>query len=90
MNKEKIAQTMEFPPATEQPNVYPLSWHSQTKKLEEIWDASRREVWDPKKLPWDTFNVNKYTWGSAKRLLTGGLCCRCSTHLHLRCLPRLS
>ena len=62
MNKEKIAQTMEFPPATEQPNVYPLSWHSQTKKLEEIWDASRREVWDPKKLPWDTFNVNKYTW----------------------------
>ena len=44
MNKEKIAQTMEFPPATEQPNVYPLSWHSQTKKLEEIWDASRREV----------------------------------------------
>ena len=62
MNKEKIAQTMEFPPATEQPNVYPLSWHSQTKKLEEIWDASRREVWDPKKLPWDTFDVNKYTW----------------------------
>ena len=62
MRKEKLAHTMEFPPAIEQPNVYPLSWHQHTKKLEEIWDASRREVWDPKKLPWDTFDVNKYTW----------------------------
>lgn len=61
-SKEKLAQKMEFPPAIEQPNVYPLSWHQHTKKLEEIWDASRREVWDPKKLPWDTFDVNKYTW----------------------------
>ena len=44
MRKEKLAHTMEFPPAIEQPNVYPLSWHQHTKKLEEIWDASRREV----------------------------------------------
>ena len=62
MNKERFAHTMEFPPAIEQPNVYPLSWHQHTKKLEEIWDASRRDVWDVKKLPWDTFKVEKYTW----------------------------
>ncbi len=62
MHKEKLAQKMEFPPAIEQPNIYPLSWHQHTKKLEEIWDASRREVWDVKKLPWDTFKVEKYTW----------------------------
>ena len=62
MSREKLAQSMEFPPAIEQPNVYPLSWHHHTKKLEEIWDASQREVWDPKKLPWDTFNAAKYTW----------------------------
>ena len=61
MNKEKLAQSMEFPPATPQPNVYPLSWHQHTKKLEEIWDASQREYWDVKKLPWDTFKVEKYT-----------------------------
>ncbi len=62
MHKEKLAHTMEFPPAIEQPNVYPLSWQQHTKKLEDIWDASRREVWDVKKLPWDTFKVEKYTW----------------------------
>ena len=62
MHKERFAHTMEFPPAIEQPNVYPLSWHQHTKKLEEIWDASRRDVWDVKKLPWDTFKVEKYTW----------------------------
>lgn len=33
---KKLAQTMEFPPETPQPNVYPLSWVSKTKKMEEI------------------------------------------------------
>ncbi|GAB4019190.1 MAG: hypothetical protein Fur0010_20920 [Bdellovibrio sp.] len=60
--KDKIAHTMEFPPATEQPNVYPLAWHSQTKKMEEIWTASQREYWDPAKLPWDTFDPSRYSW----------------------------
>jgi rubrerythrin len=58
----RLADTMELPPPTEQPNVYPLSWHSHTRKLEEVWDASVREVWDPKKLPWDTFDVERYSW----------------------------
>ena len=59
---EKIAHTMEFPPETAQPNVYPLSWKTVTQKAEEVWEASRREVWDPAKLPWDTFDANKYSW----------------------------
>jgi len=62
IQSEKIAHTMEFPPPTEQPNVYPLSWHAGSAKLEEIWDAAQREIWDPKRLPWDTFNVESYTW----------------------------
>jgi len=62
MHKEKIAHTMELPPETPQPNVYPLSWKTVTQKAEEVWEASRREVWDPAKLPWDTFDVNKYSW----------------------------
>lgn len=60
--KEKLAGTMEFPPATPQPNVYPLSWVNKTTKLQEVWEASQREYWDPEKLPWDTFDVEKYTW----------------------------
>lgn len=61
MKHEKIAHTMEYPPATEQPNVYPLSWHTVTQKAEEVWQASRREVWDPARLPWDTFDVSRYS-----------------------------
>lgn len=60
--REKIAHTMEFPPETEQPNIYPLSWVNKTAKLEEIWDASQREQWDPKHLPWDTFDVESFSW----------------------------
>ncbi len=59
---EKLALRQEFPPATEQPNVYPLSWHAHTSKMEEVWDAAQRENWDPKKLPWDTLDLDSYTW----------------------------
>jgi hypothetical protein len=58
----RLADSMDLPPPTEQPNVYPLSWHRETRKLEEVWDASVRDVWDPKKLPWDTFDVDRYSW----------------------------
>lgn len=60
--KEKLAQTMEYPPEIPQPNVYPLSWHRNTSKLEEIWDSSLREAWNPQVLPWDTFDVSSYSW----------------------------
>ncbi|WP_404415411.1 hypothetical protein [Marinospirillum sp.] len=59
---EQLAKTMEFPPETPQPNVYPLSWHSGTEKMEEVWDAAQRENWDPKELPWDTLDVDSYSW----------------------------
>ncbi len=58
----KLAHEMEMPPAIEQPNVFPLSWRQGTEKMEEIWEASRREVWDPAKLSWDTFDPESYTW----------------------------
>ena len=62
MIKDKLSKTMEFPPETEQPNVYPLSWEHHTEKMKEIWEASNREYWDPDKLPWDTFDVEQYSW----------------------------
>lgn len=60
--RERLAGKMEFPPETQQPNVYPLSWESKTRKMEEIWAAAQRENWDPAKLNWDTFDVEKYSW----------------------------
>jgi len=50
------------PPVTEQPNVFPLSWHKGTEKMEEIWASAQRETWDPAHLPWDTFDPSSYTW----------------------------
>jgi hypothetical protein len=61
-HKERFAGTMDLPPETEQPNVYPLSWHRETAKMEEIWTSAQRDQWDPLKLPWDTFDVSSYTW----------------------------
>jgi rubrerythrin len=61
-HSEKLALTQDLPPASDQPNIYPLSWHTHTSKLEEVWDAAQRENWDPKHLPWDTFDVESYTW----------------------------
>ena len=62
MNKEKLAHKMQNPPPIEGPNVYPLSWEAKTLKMEEIWQAAQREFWDPQKLPWETFDVTRYTW----------------------------
>ncbi|MCP4595970.1 hypothetical protein [Neptuniibacter sp.] len=59
---DKIANTMDMPPATPQPNIYPLSWETKTTKAEEVWDASLREAWNPKDLPWETFDVESYSW----------------------------
>lgn len=58
----KLAEMLEFPPEIAQPNVFPLGWQSRTAKMEEIWDAARREDWDPKKLPWATFKPESYSW----------------------------
>jgi hypothetical protein len=61
-HKERFADKMEFPPETPQPNIYPLSWNSKTRKLQEVWEAALRENWDPEKLPWDTLDVDSYSW----------------------------
>jgi len=61
-SRETLADKMEFPPETQQPNIYPLSWVRETSKMEEVWEAAQREVWDPAKLSWDTFHPDQYSW----------------------------
>jgi rubrerythrin len=61
-SKERFADKMEFPPEIQQPNVYPLSWHRKTEKLQEVWEASLREYWKPEELPWDTLDLDSYSW----------------------------
>jgi len=61
-HKERFADKMDFPPVTEQPNIYPLTWNRETAKFEEVWEASLREAWDPSALPWDTLDLSQYSW----------------------------
>ncbi|HEB96251.1 MAG TPA: hypothetical protein ENI96_07455 [Sedimenticola thiotaurini] len=61
-SRETLADKMEFPPETPQPNIYPLSWQRQTSKMEEVWAAAQREQWDPARLPWDSFHPEQYEW----------------------------
>ncbi len=61
-SRETLADKMEFPPEIPQPNIYPLSWVRETSKMEEVWEAAQREVWDPTRLPWDTFHPEQYSW----------------------------
>lgn len=61
-NFERLADKMDLPPVTEQPNVFPLNWGAKTQKLEEVWASAQREAWDPAKLPWDSFDPERYSW----------------------------
>lgn len=51
-----------LPPAIEQPNIFPLSWHRKTEKMEEIWQQAVKSTWQPDGLPWDTLHLDEYTW----------------------------
>jgi hypothetical protein len=62
MSNDRLAGTMELPPGVAQPNIFPLSWETHTRKLEEIWTAAQREYWDPAKLPWNSFQPDRYSW----------------------------
>lgn len=61
-SNKKLAHSQELPPPAPAQNIYPLSWVSQTKKMQEIWQASQKEFWDPEKLPWETFDPSSYSW----------------------------
>lgn len=49
------------PPPFAPGNIFPLEWRVETPKMLEIYDASRDPGWSPNKLPWNTFDRNKFT-----------------------------
>ena len=71
--RKKFAQQMEFrlrlinPTSTRFVVACP---QKAGRNLGRIW----QDVWDPKKLPWDTFNASKYTWEAGRPLPIGGRC----------------
>ena len=51
----------EPPPFTDEDNIFPLEWRTDTPKLLEIYEKSRDPGWSPELLPWDTLDPAAFT-----------------------------
>jgi rubrerythrin len=52
-----------FWPAPEipQPNIYPMEWRVDTRKLAAIYEKSKRAVWNPADFPWHELRPGDFT-----------------------------
>lgn len=53
-------------PPVPQPNIYPMEWRVDTQRLAEIYEKSKRVLWNPSDLPWDALDPTAY--GDEQRL----------------------
>ena len=58
---EALARSLTAAPAVPAMNIFPLRWETRTKKLADLYEASRDPGWSPAKLPWSTLDVAKLT-----------------------------
>jgi rubrerythrin len=52
-----------FVPAPEvpQPNIYPMEWRVDSPKLAELYERSKKQLWNPSDFPWDTLRAEDFT-----------------------------
>src|SRR6266496_3994200 len=52
-----------FWPAPEivQPNIFPIEWRVETESLADIYEKSKRALWNPADLAWDQLDPERYT-----------------------------
>ncbi|MBV8424552.1 MAG: hypothetical protein JO349_05140 [Candidatus Eremiobacteraeota bacterium] len=48
-------------PEIPQPNIYPLEWRVNTPKLAELYERSKRALWNPTDFPWDNLRPQDFT-----------------------------
>jgi rubrerythrin len=48
-------------PEVPQPNIYPMEWRVETAKLADIYEKSKRMLWNPSDLPWSDLDPSRYT-----------------------------
>ena len=48
-------------PAVPQPNIYPMEWRVEPPKLVEIYERSKRNVWNPSDFEWDQLDPRDFT-----------------------------
>lgn len=49
------------PPPIEMPNLFPISWRTETAEFVELYEKARREYWNPSQLPWDELQPESFT-----------------------------
>jgi len=49
------------PPAVPQPNIFPMEWRVDTAKLADIYERSKRQVWNPSDLPWGALHPERWS-----------------------------
>jgi hypothetical protein len=48
-------------PKVPQPNIFPMEWRVCTPALTEIYERSKRQVWNPADFPWDALRPEDFT-----------------------------
>ncbi len=48
-------------PEVPQPNIYPMEWRVETQALADIYEKSKRMLWNPSDLPWDELRAEDFT-----------------------------
>ena len=48
-------------PQIPRPNIYPKEWRVETERPAEIYEKSKRTVWNPADLPWDGLRPEDFT-----------------------------
>ena len=48
-------------PVIPQPNIFPMEWRVDSQKLNEIYERSKLQCWNPSDLPWDDLDPNEFT-----------------------------
>lgn len=53
-------------PPVPQPNIYPMEWRVDTPRLQEIYERSKAQLWNPADLAWD--RVDAQAWSPEQRI----------------------
>jgi hypothetical protein len=48
-------------PAVRQPNIFPIEWRVETPKLAEIYERSKRQLYNPSDFSWDSLRPEDFT-----------------------------
>ncbi|HUH08321.1 MAG TPA: hypothetical protein VML96_11035 [Egibacteraceae bacterium] len=53
-------------PAIPQPNIFPMEWRVETPKLQEIYERSKIQAWNPSEIAWDSLDPE--SWSPDQRM----------------------